>query len=284
MDTQEKIYDVRIQQLLEGHVKIKASSPNNALEQADLLYNGQGEELPDMDDVCPLHFSIEESRTHPDMHYNQSEILREILNLAKSELNENGAIGYTMPDGKYHIYIYVDDSFGKPDRHYILEPNRVVDGAHEPMGDTTSAEYNDFGELMLGCAWCMEQFEYDRLNRDRSEPAQEFSLTVSPYSLHKFIEEEVPFRLTQCMGYKLSGISDDAHVTAEEIRHLVSIVKNHDDVMFDFDAFDNFLRNKLDEFRRDREFPSLAERLSKASENENAQKPGSRSKMLEQEL
>lgn len=286
MDTQEKTYIVKIQQLLEGHVYIKAASPNQALEQADLLYNGQGEELPDMDDVCPLSFSIEETRAHPDMHYDQSEVLREILKLAKAELNEEGAIGYTMPDGKYHMYIYVDDSFGANDRHYVLEPNRVADGAHEPLGDTTTADYNDFGELMLGCIWCMEQFEMDLalMQRSAAEREQSTELSCSPYSLYQFIEEEVPFRLTQCMGYQLANISDDAHVTTEEIEQLVSIVKNHDDVMFDFDAFDNFLNSKLEEIRRDRAFPSLSERLSEANESLNAQKSGSRSKEPEQEL
>lgn len=97
-----------------------------------------------------------------------SEILQEILNLAKSELNENGNIGYTMPDGKYHIYIYVDDSIKyaensktAEDGYYVIEPNRVIDGAMEPLGDTATAEYNDFAELLVGCVWCMEEFERD---------------------------------------------------------------------------------------------------------------------------
>lgn len=98
-----------------------------------------------------------------------SAILREIMDLAKSELNKNGSIGYTMPDGKHHLYIYVDDSITYAsdnktveDGFYVIEPNRVVDGAHEPMENTTTAEYNDFAELLLGCMWCMEQFENDR--------------------------------------------------------------------------------------------------------------------------
>lgn len=99
---------------------------------------------------------------------NKSNILREIMNLAKAELNKNGSIGYTMPDGKHHIFIYVDDSIQYADNEktvedgfYVIEPNRVVAGAHEPMGDTTAADYNDFAELLVGCMWCIEQFEQE---------------------------------------------------------------------------------------------------------------------------
>lgn len=89
-------------------------------------------------------------------------ILREILSLVKSELNDVGAesgVGYTMPDGKYHIFIYVDNA---DEKIYVIEPNRVEDGAHEPfLGENYLATYNDFTELLLGCEWCMEQFERD---------------------------------------------------------------------------------------------------------------------------
>ena len=91
---------------------------------------------------------------------NETKVLREILSLAEAELNDNGSIGYTMPDGKHHIFIYVDDV--SDEKHlYIIEPNRVIDGAHEPMGDTAGAEYNNFSDLAVGCLWCIEQFRYD---------------------------------------------------------------------------------------------------------------------------
>lgn len=93
---------------------------------------------------------------------NKSEILRDLLNLAKRELNTNGNIGYTMPDGKYHVFIYVDGDGGPDGPFYVIEPNKVVDGAHEPMGETTAADYNDFAELLVGCQWCIEEFERDR--------------------------------------------------------------------------------------------------------------------------
>lgn len=91
----------------------------------------------------------------------KSDILKEILSLVKTELNEIGpenGIGYTMPDGNYHIFIYVDNA---DEEIYVIEPNKVVDGACEPIGENYLATYNDFAELIIGCEWCMEQFERD---------------------------------------------------------------------------------------------------------------------------
>lgn len=105
----------------------------------------------------------------------RSEILQEILNLAKSELNENGDIGYTMPDGKYHIYISVESYYdwssdgGKEKRYYLIEPNELFlqkDGKESyseaiPMGENLTVDYDDFAGLLVACANCMEQFERD---------------------------------------------------------------------------------------------------------------------------
>lgn len=106
----------------------------------------------------------------------KTDVLREILSLAKSELNENGSISYKMPDGKHHIYIYFDDSITYADAsktiedgYYVIEPNRVVEGAMEPLGDTMTAEYNDFAELLIGCEWCMEQFELATENEKKMD-------------------------------------------------------------------------------------------------------------------
>ena len=86
------------------------------------------------------------------------EVFSEILKLAKTELNENESIGYTMPDGKHHLFIWVDDSGGEDDLYYIIEPNKVVDGAHEPIGDNGSATYNYFSELLLESVWVIERY------------------------------------------------------------------------------------------------------------------------------
>ena len=88
----------------------------------------------------------------------RSEILQEILTLAKNELNENGNIGYTMPDGKYHMYIFVDQS---DEKIYVVEPNELIDGAAEPMGENILVDYDDFAGLLIACVNCMEQFERD---------------------------------------------------------------------------------------------------------------------------
>ena len=52
-------FDVKITQILEGHVEIEAESAAAALRAADALYNKGGAELPDMDDVSPLRFNAE---------------------------------------------------------------------------------------------------------------------------------------------------------------------------------------------------------------------------------
>lgn len=96
---------------------------------------------------------------------NKTDILKAILSIAQEELNENGSIGYTMPDGKYHIFISVDDIgdyLNGSELVYRIEPN-ILDknGCAEPMGDCTMAPYSDFAQLLIGCMWCMDQFEAD---------------------------------------------------------------------------------------------------------------------------
>lgn len=51
---------VKITQTLEGYVDLEVSNPDEALTLADNMYRLQGMELPDMDDCCPLQFSLEE--------------------------------------------------------------------------------------------------------------------------------------------------------------------------------------------------------------------------------
>lgn len=85
----------------------------------------------------------------------------EISELVSKELNRNNEFGYTMPDGKHHIYIYAD--FLDEDKVFVAEPNRVVDGAHEPfVGDTYIGPWENFDELCKGIEWCLEQFNNDK--------------------------------------------------------------------------------------------------------------------------
>lgn len=64
------------------------------------------------------------------MEKTSAEVLKDVLGLVRSELNkvgpENG-IGYTMPDGKHHIFIYLDDI--DDEKEFVIEPNKVIDGA-----------------------------------------------------------------------------------------------------------------------------------------------------------
>lgn len=104
-----------------------------------------------------------------------AEILKEIYALAKASLPESGEMGYTMPDGKHHIYIYADQETHWDDRpadlFYVVEPNRVVSGAHDPMGDTYLTETRDLSEVLIGCQWCLDVFAADReVQRVSSEP------------------------------------------------------------------------------------------------------------------
>lgn len=92
------------------------------------------------------------------------EMTDEVLELLEHDLAaegpENGT-GYTLPDGKYHIFAYVD--FIDETRVIVLEPNKVIDGAHEPIfGDTFIVAFGDAEMLRKGCDWCFEQFAYDR--------------------------------------------------------------------------------------------------------------------------
>lgn len=93
-------------------------------------------------------------------------ILEEILALAKKELPAGNDIGFTMPDGKYHIYIYPDQEVNwddtPPKTFYVIEPNKVLNGAHEPMGDTHLTRTRDISEVIIGCQWCLQVFEADR--------------------------------------------------------------------------------------------------------------------------
>lgn len=95
-----------------------------------------------------------------------AEILKELYDIAKKQLQESEDMGYTMPDGKHHIYVYKDEEKSWDDSpseaFYVVEPNRVVDGAHEPMGDTYLTSSTDLAEVLVGCQWCIDVFSFDR--------------------------------------------------------------------------------------------------------------------------
>lgn len=85
--------------------------------------------------------------------------LQEILELTETEkFWENGdCIGYNLPDGKHHLFIYVDGNTGGDDEPVIvIEPNLIVNGAHEPCGDNGFCRMEDIGEFFIQLAWVIE--------------------------------------------------------------------------------------------------------------------------------
>ena len=96
------------------------------------------------------------------------EITDEVMELLEHDLAAEGpesGTGYTLPDGKYHIFAYVD--FIDETRVVVLEPNKVVDGAHEPIfGDTFIVAFGDEAGLKRGVDWCLSEFGRDRYGFD----------------------------------------------------------------------------------------------------------------------
>lgn len=98
------------------------------------------------------------------------DMIDEILSMVKDKLKKpDDSIGYSLPDGKYHIYIsvesYVDiinDNESKDVLYYFIEPNWLSDGAAYPMDNNFVAPFNNFDELLKGCEHCLETFADDR--------------------------------------------------------------------------------------------------------------------------
>ena len=85
-------------------------------------------------------------------------MLREVQDVIDLEdfwnMGDDANIGYDLPDGKHHLYIYVDDSIeGKV---IVVEPNLIVDGAHEPCGECGFSPIDYPEELLITIAWVIE--------------------------------------------------------------------------------------------------------------------------------
>ncbi|MBQ8248127.1 MAG: hypothetical protein IJZ42_13445 [Lachnospiraceae bacterium] len=130
-------------------------------------------------------WSYEEMHTVSSL--NKTEILAEIMRLAKDELNKNGHIGYTVPGGKYHIFASVEDIgdvLNGEKLVYRIEPNILDEnGCAEPIGDCTLASYNDFAELLVGCMWCLDQFEADLERQKGLEPIAHIEIDLGNRTL-----------------------------------------------------------------------------------------------------
>lgn len=68
--------------------------------------------------------------------------------------DEEATVGYDLPDGKHHLFIYVDEfSNGY---NIVIEPNLIVDGGHEPCGEPGLCEWEDFNRFLIEVAWVIE--------------------------------------------------------------------------------------------------------------------------------
>jgi hypothetical protein len=53
-----KKFTVQVEQIRRGYVTIEADNMEDALKLADVQFNHDGEELPEMDDCNALHFTV----------------------------------------------------------------------------------------------------------------------------------------------------------------------------------------------------------------------------------
>lgn len=167
----------------DGECLLQTLEMNTAIHVVASLINAKTQDLRREEEKAKLS---EREKIPPPMNAD-SRILYEIMSLARTELEENPDMGYTTPDGKYHIYIYAEQEHNwedgpEPYSFYVVEPNKVVNGAHEPMGDTFITDGLDLDEVLIGCQWCLEQFAADRAatltTQDRAMALYEESLRV----------------------------------------------------------------------------------------------------------
>lgn len=148
---------------LESAMKYVNDDPDRLLTVPDNLEYIDGSWGCPYDHKEPYHIDMLRgglNNNEPDLigEMNCEKILEEILEVARRDLNVDECMGYHMPDGKHHLFIYVDDSLGSDNKWYIVEPNKIVDGAHEPMGDIYEASYNNFDALKNACRMCIERY------------------------------------------------------------------------------------------------------------------------------
>lgn len=189
-----------------------------------------------------------------------SRILQEILALAKTELEkeQNPDMGYTTPDGKYHIFIYKDqehswDDGPAPYSFYVVEPNKVVNGAHEPLGDTFLTESLDLSELIVGCQWCLEQFEADRTRnlttKDRAmelfnetmitldKDPDAYFVAMNLMHLHSRLDE-VPLEKLYHLADRLNACFEffSQPLTQDELAHAVASLLEDAEALEEYDT------------------------------------------------
>lgn len=82
--------------------------------------------------------------------------LAKIRKIAGDCLLRDGEFGYTTENGYFHLYVYASTP---PDgtTQYVIEPNRMIDGGAEPMGNTYSVCAEDgIDTLVSEIEWVMK--------------------------------------------------------------------------------------------------------------------------------
>lgn len=84
--------------------------------------------------------------------------LQEILDIAKEPVDDpiKDIWGYDV--GGYHFFVYSEQDIHDKSLWYIIEPNKLVDGAAEPCGEVEMVRYQDYAQLLVACAELAERY------------------------------------------------------------------------------------------------------------------------------
>ena len=136
-----------------------------------------------------------------DLRSDLYQILEEIEELAKNELNERGSISYTMPDGRHQIFIHTERKSAEVEPVYVVEPNKIYDNAHDLVGEPMTSPYNDFAHLLMCCTQCIALFALDREDNrslpESSHTQDALTIYLCPQQDHTYSAvaslDELPF-------------------------------------------------------------------------------------------
>ncbi len=146
---------ITITKTLEGQVEIDAESRAAALRKADDLYNKEGRELPDMEDVGPLSFWFTDEPNYekqPLMQFIEKEVpfrLQEVLGLDAPETVVSQIID-SLKDNTHVMFDYerldewISDKFDEFMQEYMAQkPAQDITASREvkkPLPDSLSVQ------------------------------------------------------------------------------------------------------------------------------------------------
>ena len=85
-----------------------------------------------------------------------AEEMNEIRAIATDCLVQDSEFAYTTKNGYFHLYIYANTPPGG-ETNFVIEPNRMIDGGAEPMGNTYSVcAVDGIDALMSEIEWVMK--------------------------------------------------------------------------------------------------------------------------------